>query len=865
LSRAAVLRTVMGYLQEPNPQALPSLTRVLASCSEADEVREEGFPHSGEAVPQLLSEGSLIKVFEREIQESQQVFLASAFCSGGVFNLLHKPLERLKERKGRVYLLTSFMGHHNNPRVLMRLQQSLPAGEVRIYDPEGTLSGGSFIPPDFHIKAYLFEKSTGRNSLIIGSSNLTLAGMMKNVEWNYFSNSEVSFRFAGSSAFDAAKRRFLEFWEGQSFPLTEAFTAAYLPVWRAAHTRMERDPSVPDSKPPKPREAQEAALQRLAHLRDSGFRKAAVIAATGLGKTFLAAFDARNTGARRVLFIAHRENILIQACKTFARVFGSGFAGRVVSGNDRLERDTGEGSFFATVQYLSRGSNLAVLSLESFDYVVIDEFHHAAAESYRKVLTQLKPGFLLGMTATPERMDGRDVLEICDYTVAYEARLFNAIERGWLVPFQYFAVYDPTDYSAIRWTGRGYDEQQLERSLSNDTRVELVHAHLFRRLPSCGSFKVLAFCANVGHARYMADQFNRRGTASAAVTGETAVVQRERLMDDLADDDHPLQVIFSVDVFNEGIDIPQVSHILLLRPTESYSLLVQQIGRGLRRSGDKEYVVVLDFVGNYRGSSLIPAFLNGRNSVRELKRDASLQEFSLPVLCTAEVDAKVVRIWEDEISRLLRRGDPKKLYLSIYRQAEAEAGRSLQIMDLFIDEERTDFSTGDCLKRFGSWLRFKEEAGSLTEYEKSLLGTPGERLLEHVERELRPNRTYKMALLSSLPASSEAAWNVDETAAAFLRFYLTNPLLIEDYPDLNRFPDPAAYPLSRVKSHLLKNPLHFLSNTEEDCFTLDRSRETFSLKEEYRPYWNDASCQALIRDRLTYVLKRYQRDRLGGM
>jgi len=162
LSRAAVLRTVMGDLQEPNPQALPSLTRVLASCSEADEVREEGFPHSGEAVPQLLSEGSLIKVFEREIQESQQVFLASAFCSGGVFNLLHKPLERLKERKGRVYLLTSFMGHHNNPRVLMRLQQSLPAGEVRIYDPEGTLSGGSFIPPDFHIKAYLFEKSTGR-------------------------------------------------------------------------------------------------------------------------------------------------------------------------------------------------------------------------------------------------------------------------------------------------------------------------------------------------------------------------------------------------------------------------------------------------------------------------------------------------------------------------------------------------------------------------------------------------------------------------------------------------------------------------------------------------------------------------------
>lgn len=402
------------------------------------------------------------------------------------------------------------MGNITRPDYFAHLKKFVPKLNLKIYHPPEIPFDKA--PPNFHLKSYLFRHRNGKGAMIIGSSNFMEAGLTKNIEWNYYSSGEINLPFKNKSPFESAIDEFNRFWNDESVEISPEFLDAYRQRWKD-QIEVQKTGIFQRIKPwgilPKkivPNDAQKEALDNLAQLRDQQISKATVIAATGIGKTYLSAFDFKKSGCKRLLFIAHRQNILSKARESFERVLEDKDFGEFL-GNGHNVSNSSPG-VFAMIQTLSREAHLKKFKPEEFDYIVVDEFHHGEATTYRKVIDYFQPKFLLGLTATPERMDGRNVLRLCDYNIAYEVRLLEAVDRGWLSPFQYFAVYDETDYDKITWRGTHYDEDQLSKALSDDNRTEIVAHNLKKYLPSSGKVKAVAFCSSVAHALYTAKRLD---------------------------------------------------------------------------------------------------------------------------------------------------------------------------------------------------------------------------------------------------------------------------------------------------------------------------------------------------------------------
>jgi hypothetical protein len=457
--------------------------------------------------------------------------------------------------------------------------------------------------------------------------------------------------------------------------------------------------------------------------------------------------------------------------------------------------------------------------------------------------------------------------------------------------------------------------------LSRDTRADLIVRNLELYQSSDESRRVIAFSANVGHARWMAGAFRARGLEAVALTGATAEEEHRDLITRLEDPEDALEILCTVDVLGEGVDIVSISHILLLRPTHSFMVFLQQLGRGLRPAPGKSFVVVLDFVGNYKRSFVAPLALRGHTTVPDrLPRPDQPGAFKLPRSCHVDADAQVRRIWRQELQAL----DPRQRILEPIRLALEELARTddhsgpgardlaeIRLPELFTfttdglsGRARADGDgaavgsagplrhaapTGqDLAKRirhFGGWLRVRRELDLIGDFEKRLLNTPGETFLRHVEEELKPNKSYKMAVLHTLldMADRDTAagdgqgvrveWPVERPvegasgegiSPGFLQYYLANRRRTEDWPALARAEDPAHYPLSRVATHLKDMPLDKLSNAESKPFILDRRRNMFSLKEPYHRYWRDPEFRALVRERVEYAEARYWNGRTRG-
>ncbi|MCG6878140.1 MAG: DEAD/DEAH box helicase family protein, partial [Deltaproteobacteria bacterium] len=617
----------------------------------------------------------MLEIIRREISQSKRVWVASAFYSPGVINLLLSGFIRFTQNGGDLRVLTSTMGNFNRPDYLVHLRDTVPSIKVKVYHPHDLPFDKT--PPPFHPKAWLFQRRDGKGALLIGSSNFTEAGFLKNLEWNYFSAHEVNIPFGDTSPFETALSEFTRYWDRESVEISEEFLSAYRERWHEpdAGRADSFDPPGNWSKPsiaPRPivqfpvsvrpeavpNPAQKEALFNLSRMRGQGIRKAAVIAATGVGKTHLAAFDYKESGLENVLFIAHRENILLKGRETFRSVLNDDLFGEFLGAGQEVRN--GSGAVFAMIQTLSRQENLDRFSPEHFDYLVVDEFHRGMAPTYLKAIAYFKPRFMLCLTATPERMDGRDVLRLCDYNVAYEVRLLDAVDKGWLCPFQYFAVYDETDYRQIAWRGTHYDDEQLTKALSNDTRTAIVAANLRKYLPSNGKTKALAFCSSVYHAHYTAERLTLdHGIDALALSGNNSGDERSAALDRLTDENDRLQVICTVNIFNEGVDIPNLSHVLLLRPTQSFTVFLQQLGRGLRNAPSKEYLVVIDFVGNFKKAHVAPLALSGYTSVQEFMTDGAVSFktngsfVTLPRGCYLDPDLEAKRIWDREIRTIL--------------------------------------------------------------------------------------------------------------------------------------------------------------------------------------------------------------------
>jgi superfamily II DNA or RNA helicase/predicted house-cleaning noncanonical NTP pyrophosphatase (MazG superfamily)/HKD family nuclease len=820
------------------------------------------------------AEPSLIDIVLREIEESISVSIASAFYGRWILNVFDRPLCELADRGGRVRLLTSVMNDFNNPDDLVELERRVPGLSVRVFYPAERSGLHDFTnpPPPFHLKCFLFERPSGRNSLLIGSSNITRGGFVGNHEWNYYSNSEVNAPTEGTaSVFENALAEFERYWGADAVTLTDEFLNPYRVRWAQAHEhrlQAEKHERTATEASPHPRPAQAEALANLARKRELGVKRTAVIAATGLGKTHLAAFDFQQSGCRRLLFVAHREIILNQARQVFRAVLGQPNFGVMLSGTadpaERARASEPNAGVFAMIQIISKEDELARFDRRAFDYVVVDEFHHTPAESYERLLRYLEPRFLLGLTATPERLDGRDVLRWCDYDVAYEARLFDALDRGWLVPFQYFAIYDPTDYSQIRWTQRGYDDEDLDGLLIDDTRAELVIRNLNRYLPAEGKLRALAFCSSKAHAEYMTRRFNELGRTAVCILGETPPAERSDAMDALASQDSDLEILCSVEVLGEGVDVPSVTHVLFLRPTQSFALFVQQLGRGLRPALGKDFVVALDFVGNFHNSYVAPLALQGFRSVNERMEAGDAQAVVLPSGCHVSADTEVQRIWTEQMQRILEpRAAPLRL-AEVYSELRQHVEHSPQLLDFYANPEAHDPFV--FIREYGSWLRAKEEldqTNGLTEYEQSLLGTPGEDFLRHLEAQLNAVRSFKMVVVMCLlqVEGTQTRWSVAEIAARFRAYYLAHREYLTDYAAMARAPDPATYPLRSVESHLIRMPLRYLADSDDKFFILHVEERQFELREPVRPFWSTDRFRDLVRDRATFALLRYSNTR----
>lgn len=491
----------------------------------------------------------------------------------------------------------------------------------------------------FHPKGYLFD-SSDTVTAIIGSSNLTNAALSKNQEWN------LRVSAAKESDLGAQLKKAREDHLSSSEPITVEWVERYredrVRSRVEAQTNNDRAFQVSFEEVLYPNKMQKDALFALNRLREKGAKKAIIVSATGTGKTMLSAFDVRATTPNRVLFVSHREQILDRTIEEYKKVLGGEDSdyGKLTGSN----KDTRQKYLFATVQSLSKPDALAALNKDAFDYVVVDEAHRSAAATFRRVIDYFEPKFLLGMTATPERTDGFNVFELFDYNVPYEIRLSDALENDMLSPFHYYGVSD-----VELADGTTVSEISELRSLVSVERVE----HLVAALENYGQAgrdpKGLIFCSRTEEAKALAEAlrgFTYRGRPirTVALTGEDSVETREEQVTALEAGD--LDYILTVDVFNEGVDIPSLNQVVMLRQTQSAIVFVQQLGRGLRKFPDKDHLVVIDFIGNYANNFLIPIALFGDES---LKKESLRQKLNQVVEAGAMPGLSSVSF--DEISR----------------------------------------------------------------------------------------------------------------------------------------------------------------------------------------------------------------------
>ncbi len=667
----------------------------------------------------------MLDVVREGLASADDVCIAVSFtrCSG--LGLLVDPIKELAERGGRIRLLTSTYQSITQPAALDTLS-ILPGLEARIQHG----------PIGFHSKFWWF-KGQHEGECWAGSSNLSKGGLATNLEWNL--------RSIDSADLSTTRSQFEQLWtRGDVSPVTEELIQRYRQIYEDNASTDRRPPWLSSGEITDvitPNEAQVEALGQLAALRQRGERRAAVIAATGVGKTYLAAFDVLQAGVRNVLYVSHRLEHLTQALRSFGRVLGhSHTLGLVGGGRDQHTADI----VFATVGSLRNRPDLVA---RAWDYLVIDEFHHAEADSYQALRPVRERAFLLGITATPERQDGRDVLEWCDWNIAYEVRLTEAIDREWLLPFHYFGIADETvDFLQIPWRNL----QQVESALSVESRVEQVLQHALERGYDGDRRATVGFCAGRAHASYMAEQFCKRGHTALAVLGDSAVNDREAIYARLADVTDPLEWIFVADILNEGVDIPAINSVLFLRPTESSTLFLQQLGRGLRLSPGTEVLTVIDFVGHHRAAWLtLQALHDPHGSGR---RTVITDNFVIkpPKSCEVVLQPRTREI----LAKVKRFSTKKAACADAYQRLSEEIERPLQPIDLW---NRSDVPAFDEFRSaYKTWLQCQEANDDAPAWSK---GISAEHLvctfLKAVESDWQAQRVWPYALLWGLCAFPE--------------------------------------------------------------------------------------------------------------
>tara|TARA_B100000676_G_scaffold280021_1_gene303852 strand:+ start:1932 stop:4853 length:2922 start_codon:yes stop_codon:yes gene_type:complete len=542
----------------------------------------------------------------KELENCNQFWFSVAFLTTDGLSTITEHLKTLQNKGISGKILVSEYLHFTHPEALRKL--------LLFKNIESKIIQHNF---KFHQKGYLFE-SGNKNSIFIGSSNLTSSALQVNSELNI----KLKTTTESQLSHDLIKEFQTTF--DNAISIDQKYIHEYAKTFIETEKKyFEKIREKKDFKPLSPNKMQEEALNNLSKLRYTNIKKSLLISATGTGKTILSAFDVKQMNAKRCLFVVHRRNIAIKAMKEFQKVFGDTKSFGIYSGD---QKDNTSDFIFSTIQTISRDHDLKNFDPNHFDYIIIDETHRAGADSYQNLLDYFKPKFLLGMSATPERTDDFDIFETFDNNVCYEIRLNDAMEHNLVSPFHYFGVTD------ITVNGHLIEENANFNDLVAEERVSQIIEQINFYGTDNGITRGLIFCSKVEEAKYLSEIFNTKGFNTVSLSGENSESERLEAIRKIESENlsDKLDYIFTVDIFNEGIDIPKINQVVLLRPTQSSIVFIQQLGRGLRLESDKEYLTIIDFIGNYQNSYLVPIALFGDKSynkdhLRKLMVNGSIQ------------------------------------------------------------------------------------------------------------------------------------------------------------------------------------------------------------------------------------------------
>ncbi|MGL5693520.1 MAG: DEAD/DEAH box helicase family protein [Peptostreptococcaceae bacterium] len=845
----------------------------------------------------------LYKHVQQSIHSATSIDIIVSFLMESGVKLIQQDLQEIKNKKIPIRILTGNYLNITQPSALYLIKDILGENlDLRFY---------SDTKRSFHAKAYIFEKDNG-GEIFIGSSNLSKSAWTSGIEWNYRIDKNTN-----SEDFKYYKNMFEDLFYNESIIVNDQELENYSKTWKKPKIYSttefkkedinyvyEEDKTKNISNLFEPRGAQIEALYGLRKTREEGNDKGLVVAATGIGKTYLAAFDSRDFN--KVLFVAHREEILKQAYESFKNIrkdklikinevnVSTDNQIEVIAAENTLPydnkssektelilneskvlneeynmgffmnsiKDTNKDIIFASVQSLGKKDylNEAYFPKDYFDYIVVDEFHHAVSTNYQNIINYFEPKFLLGITATPDRLDNKDVFSICDYNTVYEATLKTAIDKGWLVPFRYYGIYDESvDYNEVEFKNGKYNEKELTKALSIGNRAELILKH-YKKYKSK---RALGFCTSKVHAEYMAKYFNENGVRSCAVySGNDGEYNEERSIALKKLRNEELQVIFSVDMFNEGLDVKSIDMVMFLRPTESPTVFLQQLGRGLRKDKNKNYLNVLDFIGNYKKANLIPMLLSGNTSKRDgvTKRDVGVDD-EYPEDCFVDFDFRLVDIFE----RMNKASQKLEDFIKEeYFKVKEDLGYRPSRVDMFTymdDDVYSNMKTKPKLNIFKDYLGFLDKLNELDEDEKEILNTFGYEFINMVEN-TSMSKTYKLPVFLAFYNDGDMKLKIDDNDLyeSFKAFYTKGSNKVDMLKD-KQTSDFMNWDAKKYVSLARKNPVKFLLKSSSEFFYEDEDK--LSLNDDLDKFMDSDIFKREFKDAIDFRTKEYYKNRFN--
>ncbi len=819
------------------------LKEEVIGCKETIDIQDEisnvitGFNDSTKQLHNYL---------KNSINQAINIDIIVSFVMESGVRMLIDDLNAAVNRGVKVRLLTGNYLGITQPSALYLLKSELGDSlDLRMFDQEKR---------SFHPKAYIFHYEN-KDEIYVGSSNISRSALTSGVEWNYRFDNQMN-----PKDYEQFFITFEDLFRSHSIIMDDEELNKYSKEWKkpTAIGQLQKYDLVRDENNHEvifPRGAQIEALYSLNKIREEGANKGLVFAATGIGKTYLAAFD--SIRYKRVLFVAHREEILKQAADSFMKVRKTSNVGFFNSDY----KDTKADLVFASVASLGKSDylNQNYFEPDDFDYIVIDEFHHAINDGYVRIMNYFKPSFMLGLTATPDRMDGRDIYKLCDYIVPYQISLVDAINKGMLVPFHYYGIYDETvDYSKISRTNGKYNGKELNQKLLVKNRYDLIYKYYSKYNSKCA----LGFCSSRVHAERMAKEFNKRNVPAAAVysgSGGENSIERSQAISLLRTGE--LKVVFSVDMFNEGVDVPGVDMVMFLRPTESPVVYMQQLGRGLRLFENKKYLNVLDFIGNYENSGKAPFLLSGRSYSKNILIKRDYQSFEFPVGCIVDFDMRLIDMFESMAKRKrVVRDLIDEEYFRVKDELEGKVPTRMELFTL-MDDDVYDL----CLKNskenpFRQYFKYLDRLNQLNANEKSMIDTKADEFLNVIETTTM-SKSYKMPLLKAFYNNGVIKMEIDEDDIyrSFFDFYHDGI----NGKDLAKDKSTSNYKNWTKKDYVAKArqmPVKFLLKSGKGYF-VEKPPAELALNDDLAEYINLEEFILHMNDIINYRITDYYRRR----